>query len=224
MADLNRIEKATDKALYEWLNPLGFTQDNSGGCCRWEGDVFTYIACTFASYGDQNDVRPFGQIGFRQSSQIYRFFMLDKDPALLDHAVSMTADYANFVNSYSDCLICNSMDEIGEFLEKLKLFVLNQLYPTLMKFTDPVTLVELYRQRDESQPKSFELPKWYGIQSAMTGIILARLFAPQHYDELLKRYRPLIDRLEANPEKYERAKKLLSYLESEPLPDLPCNQ
>lgn len=213
----SKLNSITNRALLEWLSPMRFVSDEGQGVSKWSDETYFYVGCAIARYGEMNRVDPFGQVGFSQVSQIFQFFMLDKPPNPLKRAVSMTVDYSNFVKNRTDKLRCDRLEDLAQYLADLEHFVTDQLLPLLEFYSDPVQMVDLYRKRDETKPKSCELPVWYGFDSAMTALILARLYAPQYYEELKDRYAPIFAPLGDYPERKQRVSRLFFYLDAESL-------
>jgi hypothetical protein len=212
-----KLEKAVQKALIEWFSPLGFVREDNGGCGRWENDRYTYIACIVSRVGGENRVLPFGQMGFKETKEIYQAFMHDKNLPSPNISVDLQVGYAHFMHDWRARMLCESVEELDAFLKELHDFIFNKLYPTLSAFTEPRQVLELYLKKNED-PRDFALPAWSGYGSALTGLILARLYAPENYAELKVRYHPIIDPL--LPEYKERAMKLIAYLDQEELTPL----
>lgn len=215
---VKKLEKVVQKALIEWLSPLGFTLESNGGCGRWQGDIYTYIGCVVNRVGGLNRIRPFGQMGFLHRKKIFSAFMSDNQEESNKIAVDLQADYAHFMRSWNADMRCQNEEEVDEFLSALHSFVFDRLYPTLTAFADPIQVLDLYIKYDETNRTSFDLPGWSGHSSALTAMILARLHAPHEYPALKKRYQPIFDQL--LPEYKGRAEKLIAYLDQEKLANL----
>ncbi|HET8730546.1 MAG TPA: hypothetical protein VFM34_05485 [Moraxellaceae bacterium] len=209
-----KLEKAIEKALVEWLSPLGFRAEQ-GGCSRWENDIYVYMGCVVTRIGGINRVKPVGQMGFRSSQAIYQAFMHDRDIPSPDRSVDLQADYAHFARSWSSDMRCQSEEDLLAFLESLRIFVMEKLYPTLAAFSEPGAVVDLYLGYDEKDRHSLELPGWHGHGSALKALILARLYRPDAYEILKKRYQPIFEQL--LPELRERVTRLLAYLDQQVL-------
>ena len=206
--------------MLEWLSPLGFASQKGGGCFRWRNSSYFYIAHTTASYGNHCHIDPFGQIGFDEEGKIFRYFFHEKKLLSPNRPVAMAVKYANFVKKWSSSFVYDEDDDLKEFLLQLRVFVTEQLLPLLESYDDPEKIVRLYLDRDENQQKSFDLPFWYGYDSAITGLILSRLFAREHYPALRRRYERLFDAQVSDPEENRRISELCSYLDQDTLPAL----
>lgn len=213
-----KLEKQVQKSLQQWLEPLGFKLESNGGCGRWHGDVYTYIACVVNRIGGINRVSPFGQMGFSHTQKIYSAFMSNSPEESNKTAVDLQVPYAYFARSWSADMRCQHEEELEEFLATLRNFTLERLYPTLTAYADPKRVLDLYLKRDETDKMCMDLPKWSGYSSALTALILARLHAPEKYGELKTRYMPSIEPL--IPEYKERAMKLITYLDQKELSPL----
>lgn len=207
-------------ALLEWFAPLGFRPASSGGVERWQGDRYDYIGCVVNRIGGENRITPFGQMGWGERKKIYSHFMSD-DPAESNKiAVDVQIEYSDFMRDFNAAFRCQSADDVDEFLESLKSFVRDRLYPALMACATPRQVFAMYLKKDENDPRSFDPPGWSGASSALTGLILARLYAPEHYAAMKVRYQPQFVGL--TPETLQRAERLIAYLDqSDPLPPLP---
>lgn len=216
---LKKLEKIVTKALLEWLAPLGFSARDSGSCERWQSDIYTYIGCVVNRVGGINRIDPFGQMGFAHTQKIYSHFMSD-DPAESNKiAVDLQAAYGNFMRDWNTYILCQHEEEVEAMLVKLKTFIFDKLYPTLMRYTEPKLLLDLYIKHDETNKANFDLPIFKGYSSALTALIIARLHSPEHYETLKKRYQPIFDRLLV-PEYKERSAKLIAYLDQTELTPL----
>jgi hypothetical protein len=213
-----KLEKSIEKALLEWLLPLGFYAEDGGGCARWKDDVYVYIGCVVTRIGGVNRVKPVGQMGFKSSQRIYQAFMHDKSLPSPNRSVDLQADYAHFARSWSEDMRCQSVEDLDVFLDGLRVFVLEKLYPTLNSYTEPSQVVELYLKYDETNRACLDLPGWHGYSSALKALILARLYRAGVYESLRKRYQPVFEQL--MPEYKERVIKLITYLDQRELPHI----
>lgn len=216
---VKKLEKIVGKACLEWLKPLGFVLEENGGCGRWENDIYTYIGCVVVRVGGVNRIEPFGQMGFKDNQAIYQNFMLDKTLPIPDISVNLQAAYGNFMRDWNAYILCQHEEEVEATLVKLKAFIFDKLYPTLMRYTEPKLLLDLYIKHDETNKANFDLPVFKGYSSALTALIIARLHAPEHYETLKKRYEPIFERLLV-PEYKERSANLIAYLDQNELTPL----
>lgn len=216
---LKKLEKIVGKACFEWLKPLNFVLEDNGGCGRWDNDIYTYVGCVVDRVGGINRIKPFGQMGFMHIKKIYSHFMTD-DPAESNKiAVQLQAAYGNFMRDWNTYILCQHEEEVEAMLVKLKAFIFDKLYPTLMRYTEPKLLLDLYIKHDETNKANFDLPVFKGYSSALSALIIARLHAPEHYETLKKRYQPIFDRLLV-PEYKERSANLIAYLDQKELTPL----
>ncbi len=206
-----RLEQAIAKEMAVWLAPIGFARDDSGGFSRWQGDVYTYIACVVTRYGGKNRVGPFGQIGFRHTRKIYTAFMSSDPDAANDIAVDLQVNYAYFVRNWTEDMECQTTEELPGFVSSLRDFILNNLYPTLLSVSEPRKVLDLYVKYDETNRTCLDLPGWSGYSSALTALVLARVHEPSLYPSLKKRYAPIFRQL--LPEIRARADRLIEYLD-----------
>jgi hypothetical protein len=214
---VSKLRSKVNKALLDWLSPLGFVPADSGGVERWTGERYDYIGCVVNRIGGENRVSPFGQMGFASTQVLYSHFMSDAPEESNKIAVDVQMEYADFMKDFTAALRCQSTDDFDSFLSDLKAFVMNRLYPALMACATPQQVFALYLKKDENDRRSFDPPSWFGLSSALTGLILARLYAPERYDAMKTRYQPQFDGVGAI--KLERAKRLMAYLDQpDPLP------
>lgn len=209
---VKKLERVVQKSLIEWLSPIGFTLEDNGGCGRRQGDMYTYIACIVTRIGGANRVMPFGQMGFLHRKRIYSAFMSDDPDESNKIAVDLQVKYAHFTRDWNADMRCQYEEELDDFLESLRAFIMDKLYPTLMAYVEPRKLLELYLKKDETDPKGFDLPNGFDYSSALTALILARLHGPEHYAELKQRYKPVFAEL-TQPQNIERVGKLIAYLD-----------
>jgi hypothetical protein len=214
-----KLDRAIDKAMLELMAPLGFVAASSGGIERWQGDRYDYMGCVVNKIGGTTRVSPFGQMGFGHIKRLYSHFMSD-DPAASDQiAVDVQLKYAHFVKDWVAHMSCEQVEHLDCFLKELMDFVTGQLYPALMAYSSPEEVLAAYVRKNESDRRSFDPPTWFGVSSALTGLILARLHDPAHYASLKQRYSAQF--LDLGHERLERANRLLAYLDlPDPLPAL----
>ena len=58
---------------------------------------------------------------------------------------------------------------------------------------------------------TFDPPSWFGFSSALTRLILARLYGPEHYATLKQRYAGEFEDLDED--KLARVRRLIAYLD-----------
>lgn len=217
-----KLHRIVDQAMQEWFTPLGFVRASSGGVERWQGDRYDYLGCVVNRIGGENRVSPFGQMGWRHRKGIYSYFMSD-DPVESNRiAVDVQLQYANFTNDWTADMRCQHEEELETFLPQLRSFVMDRLYPALMSYATPEQVLALYLKKNHSSPTDFDPPVWqgYNAASALTGLILARLHGPGHYETLKRRYAGEFADLDVDT--LARANRLIAYLDQpDPLPALP---
>jgi hypothetical protein len=217
---VKKLRAWVNGSLLEWLAPLGFKSASSGGVERWHGDRYDYIGCVVNRIGEENRICPFGQMGWGSRKKIYSHFMSDDPVESEKIAVDVQIEYSDFLRNFNAAMRCQNDDDLESFFAELKAFVLDRLYPALMAYATPQQVLALYLKKDENDRHSFEPPSWFGLSSALTGLILARLHAPERYEALKLRYRPQFS--EADPSTLARAERLIAYLDQpDPLPALP---
>jgi hypothetical protein len=216
---VKNLDKAISDAMLEWLSPQGFVAAEGGGVERWRGDRYDFIGAIVNRIGGENRISPFGQMGFRERKKIYSHFMSDDPSESNKIAVDVQLQYAHFTRSWTAHIKCQEVEHLGEVLAQLRGFVLDRLYPALMSYETPEKVLDTYLRTNEKDRVSFEPPSWFGYSSALTGLILARLFGPEHYATLKQRYSGEFKDL--NEDKLARANRLISYLDhQDPLPTL----
>jgi len=215
MISNSTIQKAIQKALGGCLLPLGFKKEKDG-FSRWDGGIYTYIACPVHGLGR---AVPFGQMGFRETQKIFQSFMHDPSLPSPDASVDVQIDYAYFARNWSAAMQCLSNEDLPAFLAKLKDFILLQLYPVLDNLRSEEEVLDLYLRKDETNPKDFEPPTRFSYSVALTGLILARLVAYEQYQRLKTRYSELIAQI-SDPVLAARIKALISYLDQPALAPL----
>ena len=221
---IKKLCKVVDHSMLEWFAPLGFVRLSGGGVERWKDDRYDYLGCVVNRIGGENRISPFGQMGWRHHQEIYAHFMSDDPVESNKIAVDVQLRYANFVRDWAIGMHCQHEEELQTFLSQLRSFVMDQLYATLTSYATPEQVLALYLKKNEKSRTNFDPPVWsgYSAASALTGLILARLHGPQHYETLKRRYAGEFAALDA--ETLARTDRLIHYLEQpNPLPELPSN-
>ncbi|TVO52660.1 hypothetical protein [Denitromonas halophila] len=214
-----KLEKAIDRALQDWLSPYGFRPANGGGVERWQDNRYDFIGSLVCKIGGENRITPFGQMGFREHENIYSHFIHPDRQESEKLAIDATFKYAHFVKDWTAAMRCQQVEELEGFLGNLRGFVMERLFPTLMSYDTPHKILALYIRTNEKDPTSFAPPTWHGYSSALTALILARLYESSHYKSLKHRYSGEFEGLDE--EKMKRVQRLLEYLDlPDPLPAL----
>lgn len=216
---VRKLDKAICQAMLVWPAPHGFVAAAGGGVERWTGDRYDFLGCIVNRIGGRNCISPFGQMGFRDRKKIYSYFMSDDPDESNKIAVDVQLKYAHFVKDWNMDMHCQHTEDLDAFLVQLRSFVMEKLYPALASYETPEQVLALYLKKNEKDRKSFDPPSWFGYSSALTGLILARLHAPEHYVALKQRYSDHFDGLDADT--LARTKKLIAYLDLPQLAPLP---
>jgi hypothetical protein len=212
-----KLEKAIDRALLEWLSPLGFHPAEGGGVERRQDARYDFIGSVVCKIGGENRISPFGQMGFLDRKKIYSHFMSEDRHEPEKFAIDATLKYAHFMKDWTAEMRCQQVEDLEDFLNQLQIFVMERLLPTLMSYDTPRKVVALYINKNEKDRTSFAPPSWHGYSSALTALILARLYEPNHYQSLKQRYRGEFEGLDED--KAKRVQQLIQYLDlSDPLP------
>ena len=215
-----KLETTVRDALADWLGPLGFRPSASGGVERCSDGRYEYVACVVSRVGGENRVQPFAQVGWLRRKKIYSHFMSENPDESNKIAVDVTFRYAHFKRDWTARMVCQTQEQVPAFLESLKMFLTDQMLPAMRSCATPRDALNLYLKKNEDDKTSFDPPSWYGHTSALTALILARLYAPEHFEPLKQRYRRQFEGLDS--ETLAQSHRLLAYLEkSDPLPELP---
>jgi hypothetical protein len=218
---LKKLHKIVNQAMLEWFTPLCFVRASSGGVERWQDDRYDYLGCVVKRIGGLNRVSPFGQMGFGHIQRLHSHFMSDDPIESNKIAVDVQLQYANFTKDWTADMRCQHEEELEAFLPQLRSFVMDRLYPALMSYATPEQVLALYLKKNHSSPTDFDPPVWqgYNAASALTGLILARLHGPGHYETLKRRYAGEFADLDVDT--LMRANRLIAYLDQpDPLPAL----
>jgi hypothetical protein len=218
-----KLEKIVNKAILEILAPFGFVEDKTGGAFCDRGDVYLYVGGltqrlgVLGKPGGYNQIKPFGQIGFKAVNNIKLTF-LDPGEPIRKATGHFQVQYRHFAGERDAYIGCETEEELPAALEQVRSLVLDQLLPCLEKHTDPKQVLQVYLAHDEHEKNSLGLIGAYDYSTALSGLILARLYGREHYEPLKRRYQHFIDPL--RPETKEKALKLIAYLDCDPLPSL----
>jgi hypothetical protein len=208
---VRKLDKAISQALLEWLGPHGFVAAEGGGVERWQGNRYAFIGAVVNRVGGQNRISPFGQMGFAETQALYAHFMSDNPQESNKIAVDVQLKYAHFVKSWTADMLCQEIEQLDAFLAELRVFVLENLYPALQAYDSPEKILSAYLKKNEKDRRSFDPPSWFGFSSALTGLILARLYGPEHYATLKQRYAGEFEDLDED--KLARVRRLIAYLD-----------
>lgn len=212
-----KLEKLVDKTILSALAPSGFVRDETGGSFCDRGDVFLYVAGLTRSLAGKNQITPFGQVGFAATNRIYFTFM-EPGKQIRKATGEFQVDYRHFAGERDAYIGCETEEEVPAALEQVRALVLDRLLPCLEKHTDPKEVLRVYVAHDELQKNSLDLVGAHNCSTALSGLILARLYGRKHYGPLKRRYQHFIDPL--IPEIKEKALRLITYLDCDPLPPL----
>lgn len=212
-----RLRRDVDKAMREWLKPLGFEWHKTfEGCCRWRDGYHIFIASGIESYGLHNAARPYSWAGFAETSKIIDHFMRRPDRQRLDSSDDVYIDYGNFVHSWQKGMICDYPEDYERFLKVFRIFILERLLPLLESYSDPQNMIEAYLRKKDFGGLDFDPPIWQGCGSAIRGITLARLYRPRVYKKLKRRYKQQFKE-DLRDEHQDRIKRLIAYLDQKEL-------
>ena len=217
MLTVNSLKKKVGDKLQSWFGPMGFEFENGVDgveLFRWKDNVYTSIACIINRIGGHNRIIPLGQLGFRDTNEIYQRFMLDPDLPIPNRSVDLTIKYSNLENDWNAKITCNEEKELDDMYSKLQDAILEKLFPALTEYSDPNKLVKLYVEKNETDSSDLNLPAWHGYSSAVTGLILSKLYAPKYYETLKKRYEALFEKELSQEETRAKVDALISHLEN----------
>lgn len=214
-----KLEKAIDRSLLNWLSPCGFKLAEGGGVERRKDNRYDFIGTVVRKIGGENRITPFGQMGFRDRENIYSHFIHEDHKEPDKFAIDATFMYAHFMHDWTADMRCQQLEELEGFLHSLQTFVIERLLPCLLSYDTPQKILALYIKKNEKDRRSFSPPRWHGYSSALTALILARLYEPNNYEPLKKRYWGEFEDLDQ--EKMKRVLRLIEYLDlPNPLPEL----
>ncbi len=208
---VRKLDKAISQALLEWLSPHGFIAADGGGVERWRGNRYDFIGAVVNRIGGENRVSPFGQMGFLDRKGIYSHFMSEDPQESNKIAVDVQLKYAHFMKDWTADIKCQEVEDLEDCLVEVKTFVMGKLYPTLQGYDSPQKVLAAYLKKNEKDRRNFDPPGWKGYSSALTGLILARLYGQEHYAKLKERYAHEFEDLDE--ETLMRAKRLIAYLD-----------
>ncbi|MEW9900654.1 hypothetical protein ABWL39_18725 [Chitinivorax sp. PXF-14] len=158
-------------------------------------------------------------MGFAETQVLYAHAMSDSPQESNKITVNMQLKYAYFMKSWTAEMLCQEIEQLDAFLAELRVFVLEKLYPALQTYDSPEKIISAYLKKNEKDRRSFDPPSWFGCSSALTGLILARLYSPGYFPSLKQRYAGEFEGLDE--EKLSRGKRRIAYLDQpETLPPL----
>jgi hypothetical protein len=205
------LEGAITKRLTATLHEKGFAPADGGGVERWQQGVYIFIGAVVTCIAGVNRVEPFAQLGFRETQKIYNEYMWGElqEPRI---AVDLQVSYCYFSGGkWGDHLRCQEENEVAGLLDRIGRLAAEKILPYLEQNADPRKVLDLYLRYDEKNVHSCDPPGWKGHSSALGALILARLYGPEHYAALKKRYAPVFAPL--IPDLKAKAMRLISYLE-----------
>jgi len=206
-----KLEQAIGRSLTDALRDQGFALEPTGGVGRWRDDIYMYVGAAVTRIGGTNRVAPFAQLGFREPQEIYNKYVWNEHEAA-KIAVDLQVEYCYFSKGkWGDHLLCQQEAELPALLQRIRELAALKILPFLEQHTDPRKVLELYLRFDENSGDPCEPPGWRGHGSALGALLLARLYAPEHYAPLKKRYAPVFKPLV--PEIKEKAMRLIAYLD-----------
>jgi hypothetical protein len=213
----SKLEKFVDKTILDALAAHGFVKDETGGSFCDRGDVFLYVAGLTRKLGGKNQMTPFGQVGFATTNKI-KFTFLEPGRPIRKATGTFQVDCRHFAGERDAYIGCETEEEVPAALEQVRNLVMDRLLPCLEKHTDPKEVLSVYVAHDERLKNSLGLLGAHNYSTALSGLILARLYAREHYEPLKQRYQHFFDPL--RPETKVKALNLIAYLDSDPLPSL----
>ncbi|WP_029922628.1 hypothetical protein [Nevskia soli] len=213
----SKLEKLVDKTILDSLAPFGFVKDETGGSFCDRGDVYLYVGGLTRRLGGKNRIEPFGQVGFASANRI-KFAFMEPGKPIRKATGTFQVHYRHFAGERDAYIGCETEEELPHALERVRDLTLHRLLPCLEKHTDPKQVLQAYIAHDEHQKNSLGLLGAHDYNTALSGLILARLYGREHYEPLKRRYQHFIEPL--MPELKEKALKLIAYLDSDPLPSL----
>jgi hypothetical protein len=212
-----KLEKRVDKTILDALSSSGFEKDDTGGSFCDKGSVYLFIGSLTQRIAGKNRIAPFCQVGFAETNRIYFSFMNPGEPAGKATG-DLQVHYRHFAGELNAYIGCETEEELPRALERVKDLVVNRMLPCLEKYSSPEHVLQAYVDHDENQKNSLGIVGAHDYSSALSGLILARLYGREFYEPLKRRYRPFIDPL--MPAIKEKALALIAYLDRELLPDL----
>ncbi len=207
-----KLERALDERLEVLLSPYGFELQDGGGCYKWENGVYYFIGCIVTTVGGERKIVPAGQVGLEATKKLYQQFMIENIDDAPNISVDVTVKYGNLKNDRKAFIPCETADDLDQALSMVEDFVMKDLYPLLKDLSDPLKMLDLYRQKDEKNSAGLELPVWNVISSPITALILSSLYSPSDYPIFKERYGYIFDGMS---EEYKpRVRKLIEHLET----------
>jgi hypothetical protein len=214
----SKLQNVVDKAILGTLSPNGFVAEESGGAFCDRGGVYLYVAGLTQHLHGKNQIRPFGQVGFDAVNRIKAHFM--RPAAGIAKATgTFQAHFRHFVGERDAFIGCETLEELPEALKRVADFVSYQLLPCIEKYSDPALVLQVYVGHDETKKNSLDLIGAHDYNSALSGLILARIYGPDAvYRSLKERYQMFFNPL--LPAIKGKVSGLIAYLDRDPLPDL----
>jgi hypothetical protein len=212
-----RLGHAITKTLVDTLQEKGFAPTDAAGIDggsveRWDQGVYMYIGVVVNRIDGVNRITPFAQLGFRDVKKIYAEYMSDNPVEANKRAIDLQVDYCYFSGGkWGDHLRCQEESELAGLLDRISRLASDRILPFLEQNADPRKVLDLYLRYDEKNIHSCDPPGWTGHSSALNALILARLYRPEHYPALKKRYGPIFAPL--IPDIKKRAMRLISHLD-----------
>jgi len=205
----SRLERHLNKLALSILKPLGFKGEDEG-CLREFNGGAQYVAISVTDTGQRNSINPFGQTGLVMPHRIEEHFFGRQRMFGLGQ---FQVEHGHFSGDPIHGRPCQTQADLPETEAWLQEFLLNQMVPCLEKHSDPRAILNAYLAHDETQKNTTDALAWKGWKSAATGLIYARLYGPEHYEGLKRRYARIFEPL--LPQYKDQVTRLLAYLDQE---------
>ena len=218
------VKQLIRKNLIDWLGPYGFaTQKGEKGAyiVRRQEETFCEIFFLVNPSSVGVSAEPVMSMCFEKVAQVYHHFMkghpLDAEPQV---PAGITLNLGHFQTPKRRNLIlkCATEEDVAAMIEDLHHYMVELALPILESLTNPQVVLQWYLDRDDNSTiRDGNLMLWSPRSSELIGLILARIYAPDLYEPLKKRYQAVLDR-----PVYEDLRKgidnLIQFLEQDELP------
>jgi hypothetical protein len=208
------LEKHLNGLALNILKPHGFRHEDDGCLREFEGGA-QYVGIAVTDTGGKNSINPFGQTGLLLPLTIKEHFC---GPKRMMGLGQFQVEYSYFSGIPWRGRPCQTQADLPETEVWLHDFLTNQMLPCIKRYSDPREILHAYLLHDEKTKNTTDVLSWNGWGSAVTGLIFAKLYGPEHYVSLRERYSRIFVPL--LPEYKEQVLNLLAYLDQDPLPPL----
>ena len=217
------VEKLIRKDLIDWLGPYGFAPkkgEKGAYMVRRQEGILCKIFCLVNPTVGVS-VEPVIFMGFEKVAQIYHHFMkghsLNAEPQMAVD-IDLNFDHFQTPKRRNAILECDTEEDVAPMIENLHHYMVELALPILESLTNPQVVLQWYLDRDDNSTiRDGNLMLWSPRSSELIGLILARIYAPDLYEPLKKRYQAVLDR-----PVYEDLRKgidnLIQFLEQDELP------